>query len=330
MTATSRSLDYLVQGKERYLLYPAAIIASVAGLIVMVFGFSVLVEANQRARILVAGAGIIVYAWFLSLTLVFPMGRKPATRWLIAILNAAGMLGLFLLLPHGLRPFQYLVWIATITLSCIVLGRWQVYLMIAIFTAAVIVLMQPLSFGWEDILIISMTGVLLNETHFRLGTVVARKVQRLEAINRMSRSISSSIEVEKVISLVCASVQQALLADTYYVGFVSGGNIRLELFYDDGDFFPPIEIPVEDTLAGWVIHNRKSLLLRDMPKELSNVGVKARVIGKPRSSLSWMGAPVAVGKRLHGIVAMASYRKNAFDQDDLELLESIAADRIGD
>jgi diguanylate cyclase (GGDEF)-like protein len=130
--------------------------------------------------------------------------------------------------------------------------------------------------------------------------------------------------VEKVISLVCASVQQALLADTYYVGFVNGGNIRLELFYDDGDFFPPIEIPVEDTLAGWVIHNRKSLLLRDMPKELSNVGVKARVIGKPRSSLSWMGAPVAVGKRLHGIVAMASYRKNAFDQDDLELLESMA------
>ena len=290
----------------------------------MVFGFSVLVEANQRARILVAGAGIIVYAWLLSLTLVFPMGRKPATRWLIAVLNAAGMLGLFLLLPLGLRPFQYLVWIATITLSCIVLGRWQVYLMIAIFTAAVIVMMQPLSFGWEDILIISMTGVLLNETHFRLGTVVARKVQRLEAINRMSRTISSSIEVEKVISLVCASVQQALLADTYYVGLVNGGNIRLELFYDDGDFFPPIEIPVEDTLAGWVIHNRKSLLLRDMPKELSNVGVKARVIGKPRSSLSWMGAPVAVGKRLHGIVAMASYRKNAFDQDDLELLESMA------
>ncbi len=84
----------------------------------------------------------------------------------------------FVLLPLGLRPFQYLVWIATITLSCIVLGRWQVYLMIAIFTAAVIVMMQPLSFGWEDILIISMTGVLLNETHFRLGTVVARKVQR--------------------------------------------------------------------------------------------------------------------------------------------------------
>ena len=252
------------------------------------------------------------------------MGRKPATRWLIAVLIAAGMLVLFLLLPLGLRPFQYLVWIATITLSCIVLGRWQVYLIIAIFTAAVMVMMQPLSFGWEDILILSMTGVLLNETHFRLGTVVARKVQRLEAINRMSRTISSSIEVEKVISLVCASVQQALLADTYYVGLVNGGNIRLELFYDDGDFFPPIEIPVEDTLAGWVIHNRKSLLLRDMPKELSNVGVKARVIGKPRSSLSWMGAPVAVGKRLHGIVAMASYRKNAFDRDDLELLESMA------
>jgi diguanylate cyclase (GGDEF)-like protein len=157
-----------------------------------------------------------------------------------------------------------------------------------------------------------------------LGTVLADKVQRLEAINRMSRSTASSIEVDKVISLVCASVQEALLADTYYVGLLNDGNIRLELFYDDEEFFPPVEIPVKNTLAGWVIENRQPLLLRDMPKELPRLGVTARVIGKPHPSLSWMGAPVMVGKHLHGIVAMASYRRNAFDQDDLELLESMA------
>jgi diguanylate cyclase (GGDEF)-like protein len=324
MTVTYHSLVYLVQGKEKYLLYPAAIIASVAGLVVMILGLSSLVDPTQRVGMLVAGVGIIVYAWLLSLALVLPLGRQPTTRWFIAVLNAVGMAALSALLPLNLHPFLYLLWIATITLSCIIIGRWQVYLMIAVFAALAIFILQPLRLVWEDILIISMTGILLNETLYRLGVVIARKVQRLEAINRMSRTISSSIEVDKVISLVCASVQEALLADTYYVGLLNGGNIHLELFYDDGEFFPPIEIPVGNTLAGWVIENRKSLLLRDMPKELPKVGVSAQVIGKPRPSLSWIGAPVAVGKRLHGIVAMASYRKNAFDQDDLELLESMA------
>jgi diguanylate cyclase (GGDEF)-like protein len=324
MTVAYHPLAHLIQGKEKYLLYPAAIIASAAGLIAILIGLSSLVDATQRTRVIVAGAGIIVYAWLLSLALISPLGRKPTTRWLLAVLNATGMAALFVWLPLNLRPFLSLLWIATITLSCIILGRWQVYLMIAVFAALAISMMQPLSLVWEDILIISLAGILLNETLYRLGTVITRRVQRLEAINRMSRTISSSIEVDQVISLVCASVQEALLADTYYVGLLNGGNIHLELFYDDGEFFPQVEIPVENTLAGWVIENRKSLLLRDMSKELPQIGVNARVIGKPRPSLSWMGAPVAVGKRLHGIVAMASYRKNSFDQDDLELLESMA------
>jgi diguanylate cyclase (GGDEF)-like protein len=324
MTLTYRTLDHLVQGKERYLLYPAAIIASAAGLVVFLLGYSDLVDASQRASMLVAGIGIIAYAWLLSIALALPAGGNPYLGWVIAVLNAAGMAALTSLLSVNFRPLLYLLWIATITLSCIIIGRWQVYLMICIYATLTFILMRPLSFAWDAILIVSLTGVLLNETLYRLGTVIAKKVQRLEAINHMSRTIASSIEVDKVISLVCASVQEALLADTYYVGLVNGGNIRLELFYDDGEFFPPVEIPVENTLAGWVIENSRSLLLRDMPKELPNVGVSARVIGKPRPSLSWMGAPVAVGKRLHGIVAMASYRRNAFDQDDMELLESMA------
>jgi diguanylate cyclase (GGDEF)-like protein len=324
MTVTYRTLAHLVQGKEKYLLYPAAIIASGAGLVIFLSAFSSVVDATQRLDLFIAGAGIIAYAWLLSLALILPVGRKATLRWIIPVLNAVGMVALTILLPVNFRPVLYLLWIATVTLSCIIIGRWQVYVMIGVYAALAFMIARPLRVTWEDILIVSLTGIMLNETLYRLGTVLADKVQRLEAINRMSRSTASSIEVDKVISLVCASVQEALLADTYYVGLLNDGNIRLELFYDDEEFFPPVEIPVKNTLAGWVIENRQPLLLRDMPKELPRLGVTARVIGKPHPSLSWMGAPVMVGKHLHGIVAMASYRRNAFDQDDLELLESMA------
>ena len=324
MTLTSRTFAHLVQGKEKHLLYPAAIVTSLAGLVLFLLGLFGMVEAEQRLGILVAGLGIAAYAWLLSVALVFLDRRKPFLRWAIAVLNATGMAALFTLLPANFQPLLYVLWIATITLSCIFLGRWPVYLMIGVYVVLAAIFMRTVILTWEDILAVCLTGIMLNETLYRLGAVIAKRVQRLEAINRMSRTIASSIEVDKVISLVCAAVQEALLADTYYFGLLNGDNIRLELFYDDGEFFPPVEIPFGNTLVGWVVNNRASLLLRDMPRELPKLGVDTRVIGKPRSSLSWMGAPVAIGKRLHGIVAMASYRKNAFDKDDLDLLESMA------
>jgi diguanylate cyclase (GGDEF)-like protein len=324
MTLTYHTLAHLIQGKEKYLLYPAAIVASLAGLLIMILGLSGAVGSVQRTGTLIAGVGTAVYAWALSFAIVYLDRRKPFLRWTIAILNALGMAALSVFLPGDLRPLLFVLWIATITLSCIFIGRWQATLMIGIFTALSAILMQPLKLTWESILAVSLTGIMLNETLYRLGAFIARRVQRLEAINHMSRTIASSIEMEKVIALVCASVQEALLADTYFVGLLDGKNIRLELFYDEGEFFPPVEIPIDNTLVGWVIENRKPLLLCDMPRELPKLGVNTRIIGKDRPSLSWIGAPVAVGKRLLGVVAMASYRRNAFDEDDLQLLESMA------
>ena len=93
-------------------------------MVVMLLGLSGMFDASQRLHLFVAGAGIIVYAWLLSLA--FLVGCKPTLRWIIAVLNAVGLIALFVLLSINLRPFLYLLWIATIRLSCIIIRRWQV------------------------------------------------------------------------------------------------------------------------------------------------------------------------------------------------------------
>jgi diguanylate cyclase (GGDEF)-like protein len=65
------------------------------------------------------------------------------------------------------------------------------------------------------------------------------------------------------------------------------------------------------------------LFLPDLRRELELEGVKDYVIGKERTSLSWMGVPL-IAANVRGVIALGSYQPNAFDSADMELLSSLA------
>jgi diguanylate cyclase (GGDEF)-like protein len=76
-------------------------------------------------------------------------------------------------------------------------------------------------------------------------------------------------------------------------------------------------------LSGWVIHNEKSLFLPDLREEPDLEGIQVRLIGKNQTSLSWMGVPIHTSN-YKGVIGVASYKPNAFDRMDLQLLENLA------
>jgi diguanylate cyclase (GGDEF)-like protein len=132
-----------------------------------------------------------------------------------------------------------------------------------------------------------------------------------------------SLEPEQTLALINAAIQDALKADTYFVGMVWGNEIHLDLFYDDGEYFNGTRVPLDKTLSGWVIKNQKELFLPDLRKEVELEGVGDYIIGKEKTSLSWMGVPLKTAN-VTGIIALASYVPNAFDQADMELLSNLA------
>jgi diguanylate cyclase (GGDEF)-like protein len=132
-----------------------------------------------------------------------------------------------------------------------------------------------------------------------------------------------SLDTAQVLSILNASILDTLEADSYFVGTLKGENICLDLMYDEGEFFNGAELPLEGTLSGWVIKNQKELFLPDLRENVQLEGVDIRVVGKQKTSLAWIGVPLKASN-ITGIMAMASYRPNAFDLGDLELLSSLA------
>ncbi len=168
------------------------------------------------------------------------------------------------------------------------------------------------------------TGTVLIEmaTHWR--NMMARQVSRLRAINRVSQALVTSIDPASVVDLLATTIQDVLNADSYFIARLIGDHLHLSVLYDEGEVFGPLELDKDAGLAGWVLRNRKSLLLTNVPEEIKVLDLERRIVGKGRPNLSWLGAPMDTGGHLVGLIAVGSYSYNAFDENDQEMLESIA------
>ncbi len=172
------------------------------------------------------------------------------------------------------------------------------------------------------IIFITMGWVVTESTHQILSSTTNR-VNRLEKINQFARKIALSLEPNQVLTLLQSAMQSTLDADTIYVGLVEDDCLKFEMFYDDGEYFPAIKLPIDGTLSGWVIKHQRSLFIPDLRKDLDLEGVALVLIGKNKNSLSWIGVPM-ITPHTNGILVVASYKPNAFDASDVELLENLA------
>jgi diguanylate cyclase (GGDEF)-like protein len=267
-----------------------------------------------------------LYIIHFHLVLIPSTRFRPAHTWLYAALQGLSLGGIAQLLPADMDVLLMGSMILSAISVSIVADRRPAYLLIGL-TSLLIAAARSFAPA-QDGTTLSLVGapviaVVVAEAVQQLRSLAERNLRRLELINEFNRQITSSLDTNQVLSLLNATVENALEADTYYVGMVDGDSIKMSLLYDDGEYFYDIHAPLEGSLSGWVVRNRTELFLPDLRNEVELPGVRSVTIGKNRSSLSWVGVPV-LGSNVTGVLAIASYRPNAFDRNDLELLNNMA------
>ena len=323
---------YRVLISEQQKLFMPALLATLAMCIFFGAGsFFLPIPAEYRWSILICNLVSAVFT-ILVYFLFFQRLQKIRTiNWLLAILNALAV-SIDMIYELTFARSLFLIFLAIIIFaSTILLGRWPTYTFALIcFITERLILQQSLHLSGFDYLIDSLPipifAIFAVETISRVLHRTNMQVHRLQVLNMVAKSVSSSLEIKQVITLLNSTIQNALDADTYYVGLMEkdGKALHLELLYDDGEFYPLTYLPLENTLAGWVIRNRKSLLSGNLPEDIPKIGVHRFVLGQPKPSLSWMGTPLKSGERILGLVAVASYKSDEFGKEDLELLENVA------
>jgi diguanylate cyclase (GGDEF)-like protein len=200
------------------------------------------------------------------------------------------------------------------------------YVLMGGFTCAIVLLALQQGGGLDSLLYLlgsTAVGAVTVAVLQQLKSLTRRNINRLEMINEFSRQITSSLDTRQVLSLLNATVQNALEADSYFIGLADGSQIHLSLLYDDGEYFNDVRFEMKGTLSGWVIRNQQDLFLPDMRRDVKLADVDTVVAGQDRISLSWMGVPMT-GLYVKGVIGIASYQPNAFDRSDLELMNNMA------
>ena len=282
---------------------------------------------EKRWITLTIGIGGVFYVFLQSMVIAprLQKYRKPYI-WINSIVSGIGLSLLALALNDSHHTYYSILLILTVTSISILSGRGPTYLLIIVSGFTYITVHQnSISgfFGWSVHVLPVLASIVITETILRLRQATQDHIQSLETINTFSKQINSSLETNQVLSLLNAALQKALSADSYYVGLMENGVIRLDLFYDDGEYFTDVEVPLETSLAGWVVRNQSTLFLPDIREGIPIPDINRTIIGKNKSSLSWIGVPMRT-VHINGLLAVSSYKANTFSQTDMELLSNLA------
>jgi diguanylate cyclase (GGDEF)-like protein len=282
--------------------------------------------AASHIGLVLYGSIVILGTWVNNVVLVRTADFRESYGWLNAILTAIFLGILPYILPSYLYEISHLLIPFGVIAIAILSGRAYAYTTLL----GTLALSLPFTFSMAgpraNLLIFGMpflTSFIIMEAVLHIKDTTQLHIHRLETINEVSHQIMLSLDTEQTIALLDATIREALEADTYFIGLVRDNEIHLDLFYDDGQYFNGAKVPVEGSLSGWVIKNQKELFLPDLRKEVELEGVEIVVIGQDRTSLSWMGVPLTA-PNVSGVISLGSYRPNAFDRADMELLSSLA------
>lgn len=154
-----------------------------------------------------------------------------------------------------------------------------------------------------------------------------RRAERLELLNQIGKTISSTLELDQLLELIYQQITAVIASDTYYVSlyYAEENILDLRILYDDGQRFAPQTIQLGHGFASWVIANRRPLLVRHLSQEIDHLPARPIHLGSDRQSESWLGAPMIAGDLCLGMIALASYTPNTFGEDDASLISSVAA-----
>ncbi|MBI5965439.1 MAG: GGDEF domain-containing protein [Chloroflexi bacterium] len=280
----------------------------------------------------VSTIALMLYGFFGSVYLLFyyllftASLNKARFSWVNAVISGIALGGFTVLIPEEIDYLLYImVFIASMSAS-LMSTRIPSYFIVISSTLIYFVVHLISHSPDEDWIIhfgLTVSELMAIETIQQLKSIARKQINRLEIINEFSRQIVSTLDTRKIFNLLNGAFQNVIAADSYYIGIVDGDEIHLEVFYDEGEYFQNVRLKRQGTLSNWVITHQQELFLPDLRKNIELEDVDMVIIGKEKTSLSWMGVPMR-GLHVDGVMVISSYHANAFDRSDMELLSNIA------
>lgn len=154
---------------------------------------------------------------------------------------------------------------------------------------------------------------------------VRRRADYLSSLNQISMSLTSVLEPDDLCERIYGSVCQVLPLDAFFVATHNPGDdhVDIEFLMDKGVRNPSTRMDLKGSPTAGVIRTGRPLLVNlDEGEELEG---SRRLGHDPDETRSIMIAPMRVGGRVVGAISAQSYTPQAYGEEEMELLMTIAS-----
>jgi len=169
---------------------------------------------------------------------------------------------------------------------------------------------------------------LFDETQ-RLLKETEQRAAELAIINSVQEGLAAQLHFQAIIDLVGDKIREIFGTTDMSIALYDrgSGQVTMPYYLEHGERFPVEPFPLGAGLTGHVITTREPLLINDNFMERAK-DYGAKLIGdssSPDIGQSYLGVPILSGEEALGVIALYSSRKNAYDEQSVNLLSTLAS-----
>ncbi len=153
---------------------------------------------------------------------------------------------------------------------------------------------------------------------------MARLVQQLTTVHRVGQEISrAAMDPEQIYATIHKAVAELMPAEAFVISLRTGEE-EAEAVYlvDEGGRHPSERVSRGEGMTWQILSTESSVLI---PDTADGIPFKERRFGSKKSVRSLIAVPLRVGETTVGMLSTQSYTPRAFAEEDLRILEMLAA-----
>jgi len=153
------------------------------------------------------------------------------------------------------------------------------------------------------------------------------QLANLNALNRVIQSTATAISLDELLTSLCDVVVELMSPDGFFVALRdrATGKLVAPLLMDEAVFYRNVELS-DSGYTAYTLSAGQPLLIRTLAEAGKYpIDRSTALIGSGREAPSWLGVPFRSGEEMIGCISVQSYRPHAFDEQDVEFLQSVAS-----
>ncbi len=152
------------------------------------------------------------------------------------------------------------------------------------------------------------------------------ETELLRRLIEISRELTATFDLDTLLNRIVHAA--ADLCDAEAASILLYDESRSQLFFQattnmEAAFMRGLHVPVEGSIAGWIVQNREPLIVTDPKRDPRHYGLIEKAAEFDTRSI--LGVPMITQDKVVGVVQTLNKRTGTFDQQDQDTLMTLAA-----